>query len=606
MNGNEASRFSRLTNFIDRFALSDASGVDTDTLRRSRLVVVCSAFGAICSLVYATLHLWVLDCVSTSAIFFVSFLMMSAVPFLLRATGSYALVAHFLSAVLLADVFVVAWLEGGFVVSRLIWTLPIAILGPHLLGMKGSLLWALLCCVGFFVMYVATVNGWEGTPVLLVTPELQRRSALAVMIGVIIVTLGLTTALEGLLKRSIKEKAAVEEALRQAQKLESVSLLAGGIAHDFNNLLSVVLTEASLLRGELSVDDSRRASVERISRATERAADLTRQLLQFGRKDIVRPEVFDINEAIREITEFLRGSLGETIEMRFEPAPALWKIKSDRRHIQQVLLSLAVNARDAMDKGGSLTIRTANVDTEGYGKLGSLELPPGRYVQLVVQDNGRGMSEEVRSRSFEPFFTTKPMGKGSGLGLSTVYGIVKKSRGFISVKSREGEGTTFTITIPATDESAAPPADVIMSDALQVTLPFSYYTLLLVEDDYAVRAATRRLLSKLGFEVLTARSGDDALRICKNYTNDIHVLLTDVVMPGISGCQLAEEAVRYRPQMKVIYMSGYPDDEINCHGVSQDSAVFIQKPFSEATLLNMLTTTLSPPQADTANGQYGN
>jgi two-component system cell cycle sensor histidine kinase/response regulator CckA len=546
-------------------------------------------------MVYGAFYLWIMNCVTTGVVFFVSSLVMLAELFLLRATGSYALAAHLLGAVLLANVFWVAWLENGFVASTLLWTLPIAIVGPHLVGMKGSLFWALLCCVGFSIVYAATEYGWKGTPVIWITPAMERRVTFYVLIGLIMVTLGLSTVLESLLTRSTKEKAAVEEELRQAQKLESIGLLAGGVAHDFNNLLSVVITDAHLLRDELSFDDPRRTNVERISVAAERAADLTRQLLQFSRKDIVRLEILNLNDVISEITDLLRRSLGETIEMHFEFAPALWNIKSDRRHIQQVLLNLAVNARDAMGNGGSLTIRTANL-TDIDGKSGRLELPPGRYVQLFVRDNGRGMSEEIKSRAFEPFFTTKPIGKGSGLGLSTVYGIVKKSQGFISLESREGEGTTFTITLPISDENAASPGDVAALAATRAKLPFSYYTLLLAEDDDAVRAATRRLLSKMGFEVLTARSGDDALRICKNYTNEIHVLLTDVVMPGMSGSQLAEEAVRYRPQMLVVYMSGYPDDETVRHGVSQGRVIFIQKPFSEATLQNTLVTALS--QAD--------
>jgi signal transduction histidine kinase/ActR/RegA family two-component response regulator len=589
---------SRATGLIDWFAAPAIRAGDTDATRRARLIVICCAFGTVGCISYGLIHLLLFKFTLSSSVLFASAFFMSAAPVVLRLSGSYRLVAHILGSILLFDVLFTAWLEGGFPVGSLIWTLPLAILGPHLVGSTASLIWTVLCCGGYVLIYIADEKGWTAGSALLVHPDAARRLDLMIMIGVITVTLGLVTALESLLKQSVKEKSNVEDELRQAQKLESIGLLAGGVAHDFNNLLSVVLTYAHLLQDDIPKDDPRRVNVERIATAARRAAELTRQLLQFSRKDIEQLETFDLNQVGREVTDLLQRSLGERIELRFQPAADLWYINADPRHIQQVLLNLAINARDAMENGGVLTIETSNVDRAHPPKIRGIELPQGRYICLVVRDNGRGMSEEVKLRAFEPFYTTKPTGKGSGLGLSTVYGIIARLHGLIFLESKQGEGTTVTILLPATESSLSPTKIVADLAMLASKQPFVSFTLLLVEDDDAVRGAMRRLLTKLGFEVLTARGGEDALRICQNYAGDINVLLTDVVMPGISGSQLVEEAMRYRPRITVVYMSGYPDNETVRYGVSQGRFGFLQKPFSEETLLNTLATTLSEPPAE--------
>jgi signal transduction histidine kinase len=341
---------SRVSRLIDWFAAPIVRIGDAGATRRARLIVVCCAFGAVVLTIYSLIHLFLFRYFLSGGVLGLSALATVAAPFLLRLTGSNRLVANGICTVLLTNVFFITWIEGGLRVPVLMWTLPLAILGPSLLGTRATVLWTLVCCAGYVSVYLAIEKGWS--PQLIVAPATARRLDLAVMLGLMTVTTALTIILEGLLNKSIREKASVEEKLRQAQKLENIGLIAGGVAHDFNNLLSVVLTYANLLRDEMSRDDPRYSNVERISVAAQRAADLTRQLLQFSRKDIVQPETFDLNDVVRELADLLQRSLGETIELRFEPEPGLRLINADRKHLQQVLLNLAINARDAMDNGG--------------------------------------------------------------------------------------------------------------------------------------------------------------------------------------------------------------------------------------------------------------
>jgi len=355
---------------------------------------------------------------------------------------------------------------------------------------------------------------------------------------------------------------------------------------------------AELLKMNLDPESPLMRHPEVIISSCEKAADLTRQLLSFARKAPVELQKVEMNAFLKQVVGLMDRTIDRRIEIitKIQEQPVF--ISGDRNQLENALLNIAINARDAMENGGVLTIETSNVDRAHPPKIRGIELPQGRYICLVVRDNGRGMSEEVKLRAFEPFYTTKPTGKGSGLGLSTVYGIIARLHGLIFLESKQGEGTTVTILLPATESSLSPTKIVADLAMLASKQPFVSFTLLLVEDDDAVRGAMRRLLTKLGFEVLTARGGEDALRICQNYAGDINVLLTDVVMPGISGSQLVEEAMRYRPRITVVYMSGYPDNETVRYGVSQGRFGFLQKPFSEETLLNTLATTLSEPPAE--------
>jgi two-component system, cell cycle sensor histidine kinase and response regulator CckA len=380
--------------------------------------------------------------------------------------------------------------------------------------------------------------------------------------------------------RDVTERRELEEQLRQAQKMEAVGRLAGGVAHDFNNLLTVINGYSDITIGRLPAEDPLRLHIEEVRKAGERAAGLTRQLLAFSRKQVLRPEVIDLNEVVREMEKMLRRLIGEDIVLRVALGPGLGSVKADPGQVEQVLMNLAVNARDAMPRGGKLTIGTENVHLdEGYAAH-HVSVAPGHYVMLAVSDTGSGMDEETRARIFEPFFTTKEKGKGTGLGLSTVYGIVKQSGGHIWVYSEAGRGTTFKIYLPRVDAGAwehRPAAE--SAEGLTGT-----ETILLAEDDELVRNMTRIILSGYGYRVLAAENGAAAISIFESTEEPIHLLLTDVVMPGLSGRELADRLTRLRPETKVLYMSGYTDDAIVHHGVLEEGVNFLQKPFTPDAL----------------------
>ncbi|MBI4486089.1 MAG: response regulator [Acidobacteria bacterium] len=380
----------------------------------------------------------------------------------------------------------------------------------------------------------------------------------------------------------------LEAQFRQAQKMESVGQLAGGIAHDFNNLLTVINGVSDLLLAQISHDDPVRTDVQEILRAGERAATLTRQLLAFSRQQILEPRVLSLNTVVRGMEGLLRRVLGEDIDLVVVPAPDLGSVKADSGQIEQVISNLAVNARDAMPRGGRLTIETQNVEIdEEDARQHGVATPPGSYVRLTLTDSGVGMDEATRARIFEPFFTTKGPGKGTGLGLSTVYGIVKQSHGFIWVYSEVGRGTSFKIYLPQVTEAAA-------TEELRPAVGSSAgtETILLVEDNAGLRKLATRVLAPAGYTVLGAASGEEALGLLEHHEAPVHLLLSDVVMPGMNGRELAEQLAQTRPGMKVLYMSGYTSDIIVRHGVLEAEMPFLTKPFTAATLLRKVRDVL--------------
>jgi PAS domain S-box-containing protein len=369
-----------------------------------------------------------------------------------------------------------------------------------------------------------------------------------------------------------------EEQLRQSQKLEAIGQLAGGIAHDFNNLLTVIGGYSSILLNKFDQENPFRTSVEEIKKASDRASGLTRQLLAFSRKQILQPKILDLNVVVSDLDKMLRRLIGEDIDLLTLTDPKLAKVKADPGQIEQVLLNLIVNARDAMPDGGKLTIETANATlSEDYAV--SHAAVGGSYVMLAVSDTGCGMEPELQKHVFEPFFTTKAAGKGTGLGLATVYGIVRQSEGHIWLYSEPGRGTCFKLYLPCAEEDVVGQA----SEAGQRLVPKGTETLLLVEDEDQVRGIVQAILEQQGYEVLTAANGEEALKLAEVHGPGIHMLMTDVVMPQMSGRQLAEELTRIRPQLKVLYMSGYTDDAIVRHGLLDASLNFIQKPFDAAS-----------------------
>jgi two-component system cell cycle sensor histidine kinase/response regulator CckA len=389
----------------------------------------------------------------------------------------------------------------------------------------------------------------------------------------------------------ITDRKQLEEQLRQAQKMEAVGRLAGGIAHDFNNLLMVIQGYADLLTERLADGDPLRRNAEQIQTASQRATSLTRQLLAFSRKQMLAPKVLSVQSVVAEMEKILRRLIGEDIQLETSSAPDLGLIKADRSQIEQVILNLAVNARDAMPEGGRLTIETANVELDKAAAHPPAVLSPGKYVMLAVTDNGCGMDAETQAHIFEPFFTTKEKGKGTGLGLATVYGIVKQSGGYVWVYSEPGRGTSFKVYLPRIEDEQAVRGRDGRTDAK--SLPRGSETVLLVEDEKGVRELAREYLELVGYTVIEAEDGHTALELAAMHVGPIQLLMTDVVMPGISGRELAGRVKTIRPDIKILFMSGYADQAVVHHGILDTDAALLQKPFTMAALAAKLREILS-------------
>jgi len=389
------------------------------------------------------------------------------------------------------------------------------------------------------------------------------------------------------IQRDVTERLQLEEQLRNAQQLEAIGRLAGGVAHDFNNILSIIMGHDELLLATVGGDERVRNGLEQIRRAADRAASLTQQLLAFSRKQVLQPKVLDLNEAVADIQKMLSRVIGEDIELVATLHPSLVAVKADPGQVEQVLMNLAVNARDAMPQGGQLAMETSNVDLDDEQSR-TLDVPCGQYVMLKVSDTGHGMDTPTLSHVFEPFFTTKPMGKGTGLGLATVYGIIKQSGGGIQVESEPGQGTVFRIFLPAVDEDARSQ----QSPGASQSVAGGSETILVAEDEPDLRELTRIFLESYGYKVLSASSAEKAIQTAEISAEPIHLLLTDVIMPGMSGRQLAEKIMSKRPQTKIVYMTGYTDDMVVQHKVLEPGVQLLQKPFTKAELAAKVRSTL--------------
>jgi two-component system, cell cycle sensor histidine kinase and response regulator CckA len=374
--------------------------------------------------------------------------------------------------------------------------------------------------------------------------------------------------------RAATEQARLEAQLTQAQKMEAIGRLAGGVAHDFNNMLAAIQGYAELILRSLQPGDSLHGHVEQILKAGQRAAGLTQQLLAFSRKQVIAPQVLDLNGLVADSTRMLVRLIGEDVVLDVLPGADGGRVRADPHQLEQVLVNLAINARDAMPGGGTLTIGTADLELD-EARARAMSLEPGRYVELSVRDTGDGMDEETKARIFEPFFTTKEVGRGTGLGLAIVHGIVRQNRGHVEVSSGPGMGTIFRVYLPRVEapvEAAGEPPRLSAATGTE--------TILLVEDEEIVRTLARTILTSLGYHVLEADRGDDACLLCRNHPGPIHLLLTDVIMPAMNGRELYRQVRELRPDLKVLFMSGYTGDVIAPHGVLEEGTDFIGKPFT--------------------------
>ncbi len=394
------------------------------------------------------------------------------------------------------------------------------------------------------------------------------------------------------LGEDITRRKHLEDELRQSQKMEAIGRLTGGVAHDFNNLLTAIVGYSELLTLELPEGQASRRHVDEIMRAAERAASLTRQLLAFSRKQVLSPQVLDLNAIVTNMDKILRRLIGEDVELVTSTAPKLGCIKADASQVEQVVMNLAVNARDAMPKGGTLSIRTESVQLDAAYARDHWDVVPGRYTMLAVTDTGSGMDEKVLSHIFEPFFTTKEVGKGTGLGLSTVYGIVRQCEGTIDVSSKPGHGTTFKIYFPEVAD-ALPVAESVQQTLFATS---GTETVLVVEDEERVRDLVCVILRSGGYKVLEAMHGKQALEVATASKETIHLMVTDMVMPGMNGVELAKEIAKQRKDIRVLYMSGYLGDDFSVHDSSLNQSVnLLQKPFTPEILKRRVREILDSP-----------
>lgn len=389
----------------------------------------------------------------------------------------------------------------------------------------------------------------------------------------------------------ITERKRLEDQLRHSQKMEAVGLLAGGVAHDFNNVLMLIQAHNERLRGGLAADAPAQKESLEIEHAVTRAASLTGRLLAFSRKQVLQPKVMDLNEVLTDVAKMLDRLIGKSIALRVAPAPQLWPVKADRGQVEQLIMNLAVNARDAMPQGGQLVIETGNAEIgDAHPRLRDGALP-GRYVMLMVSDTGVGMDSETQAHMFEPFFTSKEPGKGTGLGLAIVYGVVKQTGGWIHVDSQAGQGTRFEIYLPWAEETQ-PTAPAASRPADLVRAPRGTETILLVEDESGIRELAGEFLQRQGYRVLHGMDGDEGLRIAEEHTDPIHLLVTDMAMPNVGGKELAHRLQKARPQIKVLFMSGYPDHPALAGGDGSRQTTMLQKPFSLDALAHQVRSLL--------------
>ena len=582
------------TGFLDFFLPEGLRARDPELARQGRLTVVISLATAPASTLFALQHLFVYGAPAAAAVLFVAALVAAGVPFLQRKTASPGAAANVLGIGFYLAIGAVSFLRGGFVTAVLLWELLLPLAAVLLHQRRYTYAWGGAVLAQFAALALLERLGFAATPKVTGNDVVGLSLAL---LAVVAITVFYDRGRERLedRKRELERQIVVHE------RLEGLGRLAGGIAHDFNNLLTVIQTYSATALDELDERPPTRGDLEAIQDAAVRGSDLTRQLLAFGRRDVVNVEVVDPNALVTSIDTLLERLLPETIELERRLESTQGHIKADRRQMEQVLINLAVNARDAMPDGGRLVVGARDLDLTDPADAERHELAAGKYVELVVSDDGQGIEPDVTPHIFEPFFTTKEDGEGTGLGLATAYGAVRRAGGDIRVESKLGEGSTFRVLLPAVDPE---PSSASLRAGRRLRGKGEPMTVLVAEDERDVSSAVCRVLRRRGHQLLVAEDGKRALELSGEHEGPIDVLLTDVVMPRMSGFELAKTLRAARPKLRVVYMSGYADDPQVARDVEQHQAGFIRKPFSNNDLLRQIErgSRRAPPSAEANSG----
>jgi signal transduction histidine kinase/CheY-like chemotaxis protein len=597
--GSRASGERRVVRFFEWFLPAAVAEGRPGLYRIGRLVVLLSLVGVPFWLGFAAWYWFVRGSMAATITLLVGGVVHGLVPLVLRRSGSLFVSANLLGANMVGTLAVVGYIKGGFPTTVLMWHVVVPMAAALLGRIQMLVVWATVVLLEFTTFYVLTVTGVTAVPGVSEHGEVHLE--FAALVGLVVLMSATTGFYERGRARAFRRWKQVQSELDQAARFEAIGEMAGGLAHEFNNLLSVIMNFSQLLRDDLAPDDPRREDVEHIRTAARRGAALTRQLLMLSRRDAGESEVLDVNELFRGLRMTLRRALPENIEVRLQSPPDIPCIEVDRSQIEQVFLNLAFNARDAMPEGGVLSWEASEV-TVAEGPARDLGVRPGRHVRLRVSDTGHGMAAEVASRVFEPFFTTKGRHKGTGLGLAAAYRTVDRAGGRLALHSELGVGTTFTIHLPATEKQ---PTDTPSASDSGGALRGAE-TILLVEDEAAVRAGIARMLSRKGYVVLEAEDGREALAVVEQHDGHIDVLLSDVLMPNMSGSELAERLLATHRDLDVVFMSGYADEQLERHRVADLGTAFLSKPFSERELLGCLRAVserrASPPRTPGATG----
>ena len=579
----------RLDKLMLRLCPDRIEGLALQARHQLRLILVFGLVGLLLAIGFCLLFCLVLGCPLGGLGILLAGLLVAAAPLLFCWTGSIAACGHLLAGVLVAVSGFVALIRGDFAVSGLAFLLPVPLLAIFLVGRRAALVWSLVSALAIAGLALRAWLGWAEWRLYAVTPELELFQDVFGLLGGLVLMVALARAQAASRQAVERERQRVQQRLERAQRLESLGQMAGSVAHDFNNLLTVIRGNLELIQPELRPDHPLAADLAEIRQAAERATGLTEQLLLFSRRELVPPEPVALGELIEELAPMLRRSLPDDIELKLAIAGDLPPTLADSGQLEQVLLNLIINARDAMAEGGRIELRVGRQRVAEAVEQRPAELPrgiaAGRYNRIDVIDQGCGMPPEVAEQAFEPFFTTKPRGSGSGLGLATADGMVRRYGGSAHLVSAPDAGTRVTLLLPQAERDAAAPSGEAQTGDPGRPVPAAARRVLLAEDDGAVRRTVSQMLRQAGYTVLVAADGEQAERIAGRSQVPIDLLLTDVVMPRLSGPRLAERVRLLQPGLPVLFVSGYTDGEMERSGLAGGPLHLLRKPFTIAELL---------------------